>query len=412
MKLSHIEFNNFKAFRNERLSFEDKLTVIAGANGAGKSSVLDTINICLSWIVARLRSEEGRGNYIKESQITVGQTSAKLTAFFDGFGEIDIPNKSVKGVDKLATLDISSLKEYSERKRKEIAQTNFKTSIPVFAHYDVRRAVVDVPFRVSETAFEMFDTYKDSLKGAANFRNFFQWFRAEEDIENEALREQISIPANSVLNSFRTALSRFLPDYNNIRVKRRPLRMEIDKEGITLNISQLSDGEKIYIALIGDLCKRLSLANPTLQDPTQGEGIILIDEIDLHLHPNWQREIATKLPAVFPNIQFIITTHSPHVINSVPTESVRLLHNEGGIISISNAEYGYGLPSKIVLKDIMGLTDDLPNEVSTLVNEIYSMLTSADIIHLREKVDELSRISPRHPELTYFRRYIERRERQ
>lgn len=412
MKLTHIEFNNFKAFRNGRLSLEDKLTVIAGANGAGKSSVLDAINICLSWIVARLRSEEGRGNYIKESQITVGQTSAKLTVFFDGFGKIDIPNKSVKGVDKLAALDISSLKEYSERKRKEIAQTNFNTSIPVFAHYDVRRAVVDVPLRVSEAAFEMFDTYKDSLKGAANFRNFFQWFRAEEDIENEALRERIAIPANSALNSFRTALSRFLPDYNNIRVKRRPLRMEIDKEGITLNISQLSDGEKIYIALIGDLCKRLSLANPTLQDPTQGEGIILIDEVDLHLHPNWQREIATKLPVVFPNIQFIITTHSPHVINSVPTESVRLLHNEGGIISISNAEYGYGLPSKIVLKDIMGLTDDLPNEVSTLVNEIYSMLTSADIISLREKVDELSRKSPRHPELTYFRRYIERRERQ
>lgn len=412
MKLTHIEFNNFKAFRNERLSFEDKLTVIAGANGAGKSSVLDAINICLSWIVARLRSEEGRGNYIKESQITVGQTSATLIAQFDGLGEMVIPSKSVKGVDKMVSIDISSLKVYSETKRKEIAQTKFNTSIPIFAHYDVRRAVVDVPLRVSETAFGMFDAYTDSLKGAANFRNFFQWFRAEEDIENEALRENAILSPNLALQSFRAALGRFLPTYNNIRVKRRPLRMEIDKEGLTLNISQLSDGEKIYIALIGDLCKRLSLANPTLHDPTMGEGIVLIDEIDLHLHPNWQREIAKKLSEVFPNIQFIITTHSPHVINSVPTESVRLLHNERGQIIISNAEYGYGLPSKIVLKDIMGLTDDIPEEVSTLVTEIYSMLTSADIISLREKVDELSRLSPHHPELTYFRRYIERRERQ
>ncbi len=412
MKISYIEFNNFKAFYSGRLSFDDNLTVIAGANGAGKSSVLDAINICLSWIVARIRSEEGRGNYIKEDQISVGQTSATLAAQFNEIGEVVIPNKAVRGINKSASIDIASLKEYSERKRQEILQTNFKTSIPVFAHYDVRRAVVDVPLRVSETEFGMFDAYTDSLKGAANFRKFFQWFRAEEDIENEFLRENDTLTPHPALRAFRTALDRFLPLYRNMRVRRRPLRMEIDKDGVVLNISQLSDGEKIYIALIGDLCKRLALANPTLQDPTQGEGIVLIDEIDLHLHPNWQREIATKLPQVFPNIQFIISTHSPHVINSVPTESVRLLHNEMGKINISNAEYGYGLPSKIVLKDIMGLTDDLPNEVSALVNEIYSMLTNADINSLREKVDELSRISPRHPDLTYFRRYIERRERQ
>lgn len=412
MKISQIEFNNFKAFYSGRLSFDDNLTVIAGANGAGKSSVLDAINICLSWIVARIRSEEGRGNYIKEDQISIGQTSSTLAAQFNEIGEVVIPNKAVRGINKSASIDIASLKDYSERKRQEILQTNFKTSIPVFAHYDVRRAVVDVPLRVSDTEFGMFDAYTDSLKGAANFRKFFQWFRAEEDIENESLRENDTLTPHPALRAFRTALDRFLPLYRNIRVKRRPLRMEIDKNGVVLNISQLSDGEKIYIALIGDLCKRLALANPTLQDPTQGEGIVLIDEIDLHLHPNWQREIATKLPQVFPNIQFIISTHSPHVINSVPTESVRLLHNEMGKINISNAEYGYGLPSKIVLKDIMGLTDDLPYEVSTLVNEIYSMLTNADIHSLREKVDELSRISPRHPDLTYFRRYIERRERQ
>jgi predicted ATP-binding protein involved in virulence len=294
MKISYIEFNNFKAFYSGRLSFDDNLTVIAGANGAGKSSVLDAINICLSWIVARIRSEEGRGNYIKEDQISVGQTSATLAAQFNEIGEVVIPNKAVRGINKSASIDIASLKEYSERKRQEILQTNFKTSIPIFAHYDVRRAVVDVPLRVSETEFGMFDAYTDSLKGAANFRKFFQWFRAEEDIENESLRENDTLTPHPALSAFRTALDRFLPLYRNIRVKRRPLRMEIDKNGVVLNISQLSDGEKIYIALIGDLCKRLTLANPTLQDPTQGEGIVLIDEMDLHLHPNCQQEITTK----------------------------------------------------------------------------------------------------------------------
>lgn len=412
MKLSNIGFNNFKAFYSGQLSFNDKLTVIVGSNGSGKSSVLDAINICLSWIVARIRSEEGRGNYIREDQISVGQSYAKLIAQFDMINELVIPNKAVKGVTKLVNIDISSLKEYSEIKRRELQQPNFNKSIPVFAHYDVRRAVVDVPLRVPETEFGIFDAYTDSLKGAANFRKFFQWFRTEEDIENESLRENGVIANHSTLSAFRSALDRFLPLYSNVRVRRRPLRMEINKGDVVLNISQLSDGEKIYIALIGDLCKRLSLANPMLQDPTQGEGIVLIDEIDLHLHPNWQRNIVTRLTQVFPNIQFIITTHSPHVINSVPTECVRLLHNENGRINISDAAYGYGLPSKIVLKDIMGLTDDLPDEVSSLVNDIYSNLTTADVISLKTKVDELSQLSPHHPELPYFRKYIERRERQ
>lgn len=113
------------------------------------------------------------------------------------------------------------------------------------------------------------------------------------------------------LEAVREALRQFLPEFDNLTVRRNPLRMEVEKNGERLTVNQLSDGEKCLIALIGDLARRLAIANPVLRNPLDGEGVVLIDEIDLHLHPKWQRLVVPKLRTVFPNCQFVISTHSP-----------------------------------------------------------------------------------------------------
>ena len=97
------------------------------------------------------------------------------------------------------------------------------------------------------------------------------------------------------LEAVRNALSSFMPDFKNLTVRRNPLRMEVVKEGKHLMINQLSDGEKCLMALIGDLARRMAILNPSRANPLKGDGIILIDEIDLHLHPKWQRMAITKL---------------------------------------------------------------------------------------------------------------------
>ena len=83
--------------------------------------------------------------------------------------------------------------------------------------------------------------------------------------------------------------------------------------------------KKSLLALVGDIARRLILANPSLENPLYGEGIVLIDEIELHLHPKWQREVINKLREVFPNIQFILTTHSPQVISEISRECLHIL---------------------------------------------------------------------------------------
>lgn len=94
-----------------------------------------------------------------------------------------------------------------------------------------------------------------------------------------------------------------LPEFENIHISRKPrLAMVVEKEGINLNVSQLSDGEKCVLAMFGDFAKRLSLANPDMNNPLLGEGVVLIDEIELHMHPSWQRMILRVLRKTFPNI--------------------------------------------------------------------------------------------------------------
>src|SRR5476649_1392482 len=87
--------------------------------------------------------------------------------------------------------------------------------------------------------------------------------------------------------------------------------MMIDKDDVTLNVAQLSQVDKSMMALVGDIARRLAMLNPALENPLLGDGIVLIDEVDLHLHPKWQRTLIRQLTTTFPHCQFFLTTHSP-----------------------------------------------------------------------------------------------------
>lgn len=409
MRIKKIDYINYRGLGNGSIQFEDNLTLIVGKNGAGKTSILNAVAIAISWLVSRLKSEKANGFYIDEDSITNGQNHAVLTAYFDEFNKIEIPNKAKKGIAKKFALNIDDMKEFVAEKRNMFDATNFKTSTPVFAFYGVKRAVLDIPLRTRNSEFSLMNAYDDCLNGKANFRNFFIWFRNQEDIENEyKLREKDNISYTSKeLDAFRRALSVFMPDYKNIHVRRKPLRMVVEKNDMVLNVSQLSDGEKTFLALIGDLCQRLVLANPTMKDPLLGEGIVLIDELDLHLHPEWQGSFAYNLSRVFKNVQFIVTSHSPHAINRIDSKNLRLLQNA----QIYSADYSYGMPSLVVLKDIMGMSHDEPEEIELQRNSLYKKIADGDIVEAKRQLEELEQKVPNYPELVKMRKLVERMER-
>ena len=409
MKLKRITLNNFKSFKEETIDFDKNLTVIVGENGAGKSSVLDAITIILSWIVAKIKNPRGFGRDIEEEQKRKYSKFTHIEAIFNATGLINVNTSRPK-----SALRTSEFDEYLQDIREKIEQTEENTSVPVFVNYGVRRAVVDIPLKIKKPhVFDLLAPYDESLKGDANFRNFFEWFRNREDLENERYRENPkTFIEDRELNAVKETISKFMPGFKNLRVKRNPLRMVVDKDGKEFAVNQLSDGEKTYIALIGDLCRRLVLANPTLENPLMGEGIVLIDEIDLHLHPQWQTEIAEKLCNTFPNIQFIVTTHSPLVITNVKTEQLRVLKTEDGVTKLVDNDYSYALPVSIILKDVMGIKNELPKEIELdILPKIYRLIKEGDIKMAKEWSEKLENISPYLPELTRIRKIIEFKER-
>ena len=280
----------------------------------------------------------------------------------------------------------------------EFAEANeLPTHLPLAVYYDVHRAVLDVPLRVREKLKNTpREAYHDALgHGGTDFRGFFTWFRDREDAENERIRDEPTF-VDRDLQAVRAAVEAFT-QFTDLRIRRKPsLRMTVKKNAAELNVLQLSDGEKCLLALVGDLARRLSLLNTDKEEsPLCGEGVVLIDEIDLHLHPKWQRSVVASLERTFPNCQFIITTHSPQVVGELPPEAVLLLR-DGKFLG--HAERSLGLSSGEVLEELMeGEASNV--EVASQLDTVRSLLDEDDIAgaqdalsRLRQKVGDIPQV--------------------
>jgi predicted ATP-binding protein involved in virulence len=154
--------------------------------------------------------------------------------------------------------NLTQLNEFTKELQTKISATSEQINLPLFVYYPVNRAVLDIPLRIREKhSFSLLEAYDDSLIGGANFRTFFEWFREREDLENENRKylEVTRKPEGFVfpdpqLDAVRKALKQFLPQFENLSVRRNPLRMEVEKDGKRLTVTQLSDGEKCLIALV------------------------------------------------------------------------------------------------------------------------------------------------------------------
>jgi predicted ATP-binding protein involved in virulence len=314
--------------------------------------------------------------------------------------------------------NLQELNEYAKGIQSSISETSEKVNLPLFAYYPVNRAVVEIPLRIrGKHRFDLLAAYDGALTSGANFRTFFEWFREREDLENEVQSTLLDwdIPGrykfpDPQLEAVRSALTRFLPDFSKFTIRRNPPRMEVEKNGKRLTVNQLSGGELILIAMIGDLARRMAIANPVSEEPLEGSGIILIDEIDLHLHPRWQRIIVNKLLEVFPNCQFIISTHSPHVITHVHPENLFLLEQtDSGIVAEKPYE-SYGKNVDRVLEDLMGLETTRPDKVASDLHRIFEVIDAGKLEEAQKMITELEQKIGADPELVRARVLIKRRE--
>lgn len=417
MNIQRLSLTNYRGVQSMTIDFHKNLNVFFGENGAGKSAVLDAIAIMLSWAVNRIGSPGASGRPILETDITNGKSFSSIELFCSD-GVQDIEWKLVKSRRghgyKDGKSDLASLNEFTKLLQGKIFETKEKVNLTLFVYYPVNRAVLDIPLRIrGKHLFYLLAAYDEALTGGANFRTFFEWFREREDLENENRKyvrqmklfdDAFSKPKDSQfpdpqLEAVRKALNQFLPEFKNLTVRRNPLRMEIEKNGKRLTVNQLSGGEKCMIAMIGDLARRIAIANPVSEKPLEGEGIILIDEIDLHLHPKWQRMMVPKLTKVFPNCQFVISTHSPHVITHVQPDNLYLLKMTDKGITAEKPSESYGKNVDRILEDLMGLESTRPDEVSSELSQVYEYIARDQFVKARQMIEDLKDKIGDDPEL-------------
>lgn len=412
--LKSLELYDFRRFQRLKVIFENDLTVLIGDNGKGKTTIIDAIAKTLSWFNANIIKEDGIGQRISDLRDIKNDSKQRyadiVTEFSHGEGLKDISvrlSRAALGLAEKRDSDIKELKEIANIWR--IINSKKQIDLPLCVFYSIDRSYpLSRPGRDStELRDERFDAYNDALKGAGKFEYFIEWFIAlhkktvnDYSLRIEELRQQASDLKKSVdkgIVSFKplledanqkladallkqkiarehqtltdlerkeiisNAICEVVPSINKIWVETDSGTdiIMVENDGINVRLEQLSDGQRVLLALVSDLARRLILLNPVRRNPLDGQGIVLIDEIELHLHPRWQQRILLDLQKTFPNIQFIVTTHSPQVLSAVHKHCIRQFKdiNNDGEATISRPDFQTkGVINSDVLERVMGVS--------------------------------------------------------
>ena len=327
MKIDFLELTNFRNIQKQDIIFENKnFVALIGDNGSGKTTILESITKAFVPVLRSINAEAMKKCDLTNNDIRNGANSTGVTLGISLDNERYIwTNKrrfsSQKPFENISEKKLENVKDLKELKIK-YAQCVETKALPLVLYYGTDRIIREVPQRGHIKNFNVIDALRNCFDNVNYFRDFYDWFKTEEDIELRGLRESSNYK-NPKLNCVRTALERMIKGYSNLRIELAPSRMVMtNAEGIDLQIDQLSGGYKAVLSVIADIAKRLSIANPNSLNPLEEEAVILIDELDLHLHPKWQKEIVADLKRTFPNCQFIISTHSPFIIQSLDAAEV------------------------------------------------------------------------------------------
>ena len=413
MKVKRLKMNSFRGISDLTLEFDtDEPTVFIGINGVGKSSILECLAILLSWLTKRIQTPNSSGRFFNEDDIKKGckETHNEITiSIYDWPEVVWSLTKVSKGRSKDTSSNLGELKRVVEHIHRQLDPTS-SAALPLAVYYPTNRAVLDIPLKIrTKHSFEQITAYDEVLTGGQiDFRLFFEWFRDREDLENELRLNDSDQYRDRELEAVRYAIANLLDGFSNLRVRRSPLRMTADKQGEELIVNQLSDGEKCLLALAGDLARRLAIANPNPDcNPLEGSGVVLIDEIELHLHPKWQRAIIPNLKKTFPNCQFIITTHSPQVISDL--KWVHLLRSTSEAIAIERVP-SFGKDSNRILESLMA-TPERPQQIKEDLRELFRLIDKGELAKARQLRQELAhRMGEEDPEFVRADWLIQRKE--
>lgn len=377
MKLERLVLANYRGFEALDLTFDARLTLLVGKNGSGKSSVLDAITTCALVSTGLALQEtpsrsDGPGD-VSAADVREGATAAHVTSTWRVYGAT-------------YTFDI----ERMSRRMRTAGPGGDEVPLPIpviaFRVDRARPPTADVP-----DATESLPAWDDGFfQTEVAFDRLVRWMRSEEDLENQerVTRRDLDFELPSLSAVRRACRSVLGPEYGDFRIERSGGNtvLTAQKGGVRLMASQLSDGERSLLGLAANLARRLVPLARAGSSPVDAEAIVLVDEVELHLHPSWQETILPRLLETFPHIQLVATTHSPSVLASIAsTTQVRVLDGGKGYVLHDPVT---GRDANALLRDVFGARER-PGAALEVIGWASVALDEGDLEAARGHVDAL-----------------------
>jgi len=357
--IKNIKIQNYKKYSDLELIFSNRANLIIGENGTGKTSILDALATLLGGYIQAFKNiGTGDRHSIAKKDIKIDiqdiddniVVKYKLPVIISGNLDvnkndifIERMRRQVKNDTKthlLKTIN-KSLIDYIT----EIENNLDDITLPIISYHGTGRLWEQEYKKTSKMEkLTRFDGYKDCLNAKSNYRNFIAWFEKQ---ERNAFNLRKEIP---ILEAVRECVKSFISQVSKQEVelfiyREGDLEIKFKDTEKRERISSLSDGYRNLIGIVSDIAYRMAILNPHLGKDVVSKtpGAVLVDEIDLHLHPKWQREVVSLFKNTFPKVQFIFSSHSPFVIQSMQkneiiklSENNQLLGTDATLLSIED----------------------------------------------------------------------------
>ncbi len=430
MKLKKLEIINFRCFKSLSIDLDQQLTVLVAKNGQGKSSVLDAIRIGL-WPFIRGFDLAHTGYNDPANAISIDDVRVVIkhdSTIGDGYVDMvrQLPCKiTLQGnfdLDVINIEDRGKLLIWSRFRESEVPRTQTKddsackeilslASLTQWHIRDTDGTVINLPTagyygtgrlwnqkrlmekkKKHDASFYMrLFAYRDCLDPASSYKHFAEWFTwvfesyREDQIKRseKGLSSEIDSVWKNTIQGVQQAIDSVLQEtgWHSLEYSVRQEKSLVlkHKEHGTLKVGLLSDGIRGVLAMVGDIAYRCIKLNPHLglNAAKETSGVVMIDEIDMHLHPEWQQTILGNLIKAFPKIQFIVTTHSPQVLTTVQAKCIRLLTADCDVLTPSINTYGE--ESKVVLEDLMHVSSRPHTDETDLLQRYLQRINQGDI---------------------------------
>ncbi|WP_055076926.1 AAA family ATPase [Pseudanabaena sp. 'Roaring Creek'] len=458
MHIQQVKIKNFRCFENLTVNLNPDVNIFVGNNGSGKSAVLDAIAAAMFPYInglQRVAEKRYQGYSNKKYQEPVQIAQRDLPAKYSNRERInqteftviagDFPSwtiiyrKTAKNNDnrKLSVKTNTSFfsdpqnnVEGSEQLYSDIASKfnksqEEKLEISVFSYYKNNRNSTNIS-NVNPDLFGMygsynssdrFDAFKNSFDAASSLPEFMTWFYAREIQELRELKKRENAKfVFSDLEQIRKVIKTVIAPNANVyfsETTSAKLMVEWETEigeKIELSLNQLSSGFRNMLALVMDFARRLAQANPQMENPLEAEAVLMIDELDLHLHPTWQQKIIPDLRKVFPNTQIIATTHSPEIVTTVERHQVKILEDYQIKECPSPTR---GMKSSDVVRYVLGLDNLRPDtEESRTLTALFEAIDNGNLEEAKRLRDKLQDWKSFDPDITRADMQIRRLERE